>query len=67
MLTVEKDTNIAEIITHAPETIPLFQEIGMHCMGCALASGESVEEACQVHGVDVDNFIARLNAAIADR
>lgn len=67
MFTVKKDTMIAEIMTNAPETMPLFQEIGMHCMGCALASGENVEEACQVHGVDVESFVARLNAAIAAR
>ena len=45
--------------------MPLFQQIGMHCMGCALASGENVEQACMAHGVDADSFVTRLNAFIA--
>jgi hybrid cluster-associated redox disulfide protein len=37
-------------------TMQMFQDIGMHCMGCALATGETVDEACSVHGVDTDAF-----------
>ena len=66
MYQVEKDTVIADIMMNAPETMPLFQSIGMHCMGCALASGENVEQACNAHGVDVDAFLEQLNAFIAD-
>jgi hybrid cluster-associated redox disulfide protein len=65
MYTVTKETMIGDIIEHAPETMPLFQQIGMHCMGCALASGENVEQACMAHGVDADTFVTRLNAFIA--
>jgi len=67
MFEVAKDTIIFDIMQNAPQTMPLFQEIGMHCMGCALATGESVEEACMAHGVDVDAFLDRLNAAIAEQ
>ena len=42
--------------------MPAFQAIGMHCMGCALASGESLEEACAAHGVDPDEFLVSLKA-----
>jgi len=38
--------------------------IGMHCLGCAMASGETVGEACAVHGVDSDEFLARLNQIV---
>lgn len=65
MFEVTKDTIIAEIMSNAPETQPLFLEIGMHCLGCAYATGESVEEACAAHGVDADAFLAKLNAFIA--
>jgi len=65
MFQIEKDTVIAEVIANAPETMSLFQEIGMHCMGCVMASGENVEQACEVHGVDADEFVERLNAFIA--
>ena len=65
MFEITKDTIIAEIVTHAPETMPMFQAIGMHCMGCAMASGENVEQACAAHGVDADKFIKGLNEFIA--
>jgi len=64
-MTVTKDTIISDIMKAAPESTPLFQEIGMHCLGCAMSSGETLEQACGVHGVDVDGFLAKLNAFIA--
>jgi len=65
MYEVTKTTVISDIMMNAPDSTPLFQEIGMHCMGCALATGENVEEACNAHGVDVDAFLVKLNAFIA--
>ncbi len=65
MFQVTKETVIADIMMNAPQTMPLFQEIGMHCMGCAMSSGENVEQACAVHGVDPDLFVTKLNAFIA--
>ena len=56
-----KDTIIAEVLEKAPESAPLFFSIGMHCLGCAMASGETIEQACAVHGVDADAFIEKLN------
>ena len=52
---------ISEVLAKAPQSAPLFQGIGMHCLGCAMASGESIAEACAVHGVDADAFIKALN------
>jgi hybrid cluster-associated redox disulfide protein len=65
MFEITKDTVIADIMMNAPETMPMFQQIGMHCMGCAMASGENVEQACAAHGVDADEFIKKLNEFIA--
>lgn len=59
---ITKDTLIADVLTIAPEKAPLFFELGMHCLGCVMASGETVEEACAAHGVDVDEFLKKLNA-----
>ena len=42
--------------------MPKFQELGMHCLGCALATSESLEQACAAHGVDPDEFIVELKA-----
>ncbi len=59
---ITKETLISEIVENCPEAMPAFQAIGMHCMGCALASGENLEQACCAHGVDTDEFITALKA-----
>ena len=56
-----KDTIITEVLNTAPEAAPLFFSIGMHCLGCAMSKGETLEEACAVHGVDIDEFLEKLN------
>ena len=61
---ITKDTIISEIMTIAPESVPLFQAIGMHCLGCAMASGETLGQACEVHGVDADEFLEKVNALV---
>ena len=61
-MTITKNTKISTIVENAPEAMPMFQQIGMHCMGCAMASGETLEQACAVHGVDPDEFIEELKA-----
>ena len=58
---IEKETIIGDILDIAPHAAPLFQAIGMHCLGCPSSRGETVEEACMVHGVDPDALIAQLN------
>ncbi len=62
---ITKDTVIGDILDIAPDTAPIFLEIGMHCLGCPASRGESIEEACMVHGVDPDELVKKLNAAIA--
>jgi len=59
---ITKNTLISEIVENCPQAMPVFQSIGMHCMGCALASGETVEQACLVHGQDPDEFLEILQA-----
>ena len=64
MTQITKDTIIADILTIAPQSAPLFQSIGMHCLGCAMASGETLEQACMVHNVDVNEFLTTLTTFI---
>ena len=64
---ITKDTIIGDIIDIAPESAPLFLEIGMHCLGCPSARGESIEMACEVHGVDADELVEKLNALIKNK
>ena len=61
-----RETLISEIVENCPHAMPAFQAIGMHCMGCALASGENLEQACFAHGVDPDEFLAYLEAFLAN-
>ena len=67
MVEFTKDTIISEVLLKAPEAAPMFYAIGMHCLGCAMSSGETLEEACQVHEVDPDEFIEKLNAFVAEQ
>ena len=62
---ITRETMLSDILENCPEAMPAFQAIGMHCMGCAMASGENVEEACAAHGVDVDKFVEKVNEFIA--
>ena len=64
MAVITKDTIIGDILDIAPETAPLFFSIGMHCLGCPSSRGETVEQACQVHGIDVDAFLVEVNAVV---
>lgn len=65
-MTVTRDTLIGEILQeNAEAAAPFFFEMGMHCLGCPASLGETVEEACMVHGTDVDELIASLNEALA--
>ena len=62
---IEKSTIIGDVLDIAPQTAPLFMAIGMHCLGCVMASGENLEQACAVHGIDADALIAKINEYLA--
>lgn len=59
---IEKTTTIGEIIEKAPEKAEILLSAGMHCLGCPASQMESIEEACQVHGIDVEELLEKLNA-----
>ena len=62
---VTKNSIIGDVLDVAPEVAPVFFEIGMHCLGCPSARGESIEMACAVHGTDADELVAKINAYLA--
>ncbi|MGN1202982.1 MAG: DUF1858 domain-containing protein [Eubacterium sp.] len=64
MTQITKDTIIGDILDACPKAAPLFLEIGMHCLGCPASRGETVAEACMVHGTDADELVEKLNAFI---
>ena len=66
MAKITKDTIIGDILDIAPQAAPIFLEIGMHCLGCPSARGETVEMACEVHGVDADELLEKINKLIGE-
>ena len=64
---ITKDSIIGDILDNDPGTAQFFFEIGMHCLGCPSASGETIEEACAVHGVDADELVEKLNDYLKDK
>ena len=67
MAKITKDTIIMDVLKINPDTAPFFLNIGMHCLGCPSASGETVEQACAVHGADADALVEKLNAHLANK
>ena len=61
---VSKEMTIGEILAINPMVAPILMEIGMHCLGCPSAQGETLEEAAMVHGIDVELLVEKINAAL---
>ena len=62
-MVVTKDSVIGDILDYDVNTAQFFFDIGMHCLGCPASRGESIEQACRVHGVDCDALLKKLNDA----
>ena len=67
MTSITKDMTIGDILDADRETVPFFLEMGLHCLGCPASRGESVEEACAVHGVDADELVKKINDFLASK
>jgi hybrid cluster-associated redox disulfide protein len=67
MASITKDTIIGEILDLDQTTAPFFLEMGMHCLGCPSSRGETVEQACAVHGVNADELVAKLNEHLKNK
>ncbi|MBR2907486.1 MAG: DUF1858 domain-containing protein [Clostridia bacterium] len=66
-MTVTKQTVIGDVLDYDMETARFFFEIGMHCLGCPASRGESIEDACAVHGTNADELVEKLNAYLASK
>ena len=62
MAKITADTLIAECLQLNPNAPEILMEAGMHCLGCPAAAAETLEQACAVHGIDVEELVAKLNA-----
>ena len=65
-MAITKNSIIGDVLDKHPETAELFFSIGMHCLGCPASRGETIEEACMVHGAGVDALVDSLNEAVGE-
>jgi len=65
-LEITKDMTIQEVVQRNPETIRVFLEHGLHCIGCAVARYENIEQGALAHGIDVDALVRDLNAKVEE-
>lgn len=64
-MTVTKQSVIGDVLDYNVNTAEFFFAIGMHCLGCPASRGETIEEACAVHGTDADELVAKINEFLA--
>jgi hybrid cluster-associated redox disulfide protein len=64
---ITRESIIGDILDFDPTTAIYFLEIGMHCLGCPASRMESLEDACAVHGTDVEELVAKLSAHFANK
>ena len=58
---IEKTMTIGELLEIAPEKADVLLQAGMHCLGCPASQAETIEEACEVHGIDVEELLEKIN------
>lgn len=63
-MTISKEMAIGEVVQKYPQTIPVFLQHGLMCVGCAVARFENIEQGARAHGIDVDALIAALNKVV---
>ena len=66
-MAIDKDMLIGDLIQVDDSIAPILMRAGMHCLGCPSSQGESIEEACMVHGLEPEVLIDKLNAFLADK
>ncbi len=64
---VTKETLIGDVLDFDVETAQFFFEIGMHCLGCPHSRGESIGDACLVHGTNADELVDKINGYLASK
>ena len=66
-MVVTKESVIGDVLDAEPTTAQFFLAMGMHCLGCPSARGESIADACEVHGVDADDLVDQINQFLSGK
>ena len=64
---VTKDTMLFDVLMADQSTIPLFLEVGMHCLGCPSMRYETIGNACMAHGADADELVGKINEVLENK
>ncbi|MHB8124325.1 MAG: DUF1858 domain-containing protein [Desulfitobacteriaceae bacterium] len=64
---ISKEMTVGQVLRLYPQTVPIFLDLGMHCLGCPSSTMESIEGAAMTHGKDVDNLVEQLNKALVEK
>ena len=64
MAKITKEMGIMDIVQQYPETLGVFSDFGMGCIGCAAARFENLEAGAKVHGIDVDAMVNAMNEIV---
>ncbi len=62
LIVITRDMIIAEILALKPDASEILLKSGMHCIGCPSSQMESLEDACMVHGISIEDVLEKLNA-----
>jgi len=57
-------TKLGDLMRKNPESAEILFDTGLHCVGCGMASSETIEQGCMAHGMnkkDIDNLLKKLN------
>ena len=63
-MAITKDMSILEVVQKYPDTVYVFVNAGMGCLGCAAAHFENIEQGAMAHGIDVDQLVKDLNTVV---
>lgn len=63
-MAITKDMSILEVVQKYPDTVDVFINAGMGCLGCAAAHFENIEQGAMAHGIDVDQLVKDLNTVV---
>lgn len=64
---IVKSMTVHQVLVLDEGIADILMENGMHCLGCIMASGEDLEQACSVHGIDADVLIEKINKYLASK
>ena len=64
---ITKNMLIGDVLKVDKGIVPILLKNGLHCLGCPSAQGETLEEACEIHGIAVEQLVEEINAYLSNK